>query len=62
MFCDGYVDTFVSVWNTLLAFVGGLGTNPYIPFFGSHVPEYMEKANIRFLTDTMGYTMEPREI
>jgi len=61
MFCDGYIDTFVSVWNTLLAFIGGLGTNPYLPIIGSHVPEYMEKANIKFLNDTMGYNMELRE-
>ena len=62
MFCDGYVDTFVSVFNAVLAFVGGLGTNPYIPFFGSHVPEYMEKANLKFLNDTIGYDMKPRPI
>lgn len=62
MFCEGYVDTFLSVFNTVLAFVGGLGTNPDIPFFGSHVPEYMEKANIKFLNHTMGYNMEARTI
>jgi hypothetical protein len=45
MFCDGYIDTFI----------GGLGTNPDIPFFGSHVPEYMENANLHFLNETMGY-------
>ncbi|CDW80089.1 UNKNOWN [Stylonychia lemnae] len=60
MFCDGYVDTFISVFNTVLAFVGGLGTNPYIPIFGSHVPEYMEKANLKFLNDTIGYDMQLR--
>lgn len=62
MFCDGYVDTFISVFNTLLAFVGGLGTNPYLPIIGSHVPEYMEKTNIKFLNDTMGYNMEVRSV
>jgi len=61
MFCDGYVDTFISVFNTVLAFVGGLGTNPYIPIFGSHVPEYMEEANLKFLNETMGYQLEKRE-
>jgi hypothetical protein len=25
MFCDGYVDTFISAFKTLLCFVGGLG-------------------------------------
>lgn len=62
MFCDGYIDTFISVWNTVLAFLGGLGTNPYLPYIGSHVPEYMEKANINFLNQTMGYDMEVRDI
>jgi hypothetical protein len=62
MFCDGYVDTFVSVWNTLLAFVGGVGTNPYLPIIGSHVPDYMVNANLKFLNDTMGYQMEKRTI
>jgi len=62
MFCDGYVDTFISVFNTVLAFVGGLGTDPNVPFWGSHVPEYMEKANVKFLNDTMGYVMDVRPV
>ena len=49
MFCDGYIDTFISAFKTLLAFLGGIGTNPYLPIIGSHVPEYMEKANLEFL-------------
>jgi hypothetical protein len=62
MFCDGYIDTFLSVFHTALAFIGGIGTNPWIPYIGSHVPEYMEKANIAFLKNTMGYEMQEREI
>jgi hypothetical protein len=62
MFCEGYIDTFLSVWHFLLAFVGGLGTNPYLPIIGSHVPEYMEKTNIKFLKDSMGYEMEVRNV
>lgn len=54
MFCAGYVDTFVSALNTVLAFAGGLGTDPDVPIFGSHVPEYMEKANLEFLKGLMG--------
>lgn len=49
MFCEGYIDTFISALNTVLAFVGGLGTNPYLPIIGSHVPEYMEVRNVQFL-------------
>lgn len=62
MFCEGYIDTFISVFNTALAFIGGLGTNPYLPIIGSHVPEYMVQANLKFLKNTMGYEMQPREI
>lgn len=46
MFCAGYVDTFISVFHSVEAFLGGLGTDPTIPVFGSHVPAYMEKANV----------------
>jgi hypothetical protein len=60
MFCDGYVDTFISAWHTVICFLGGLGPNPYIPIFGSHVPEYMEKANVNFLSEVMNYTLEVR--
>jgi hypothetical protein len=62
MFCDGYIDTFISAFNTIKAFVGGLGTNPYLPIIGSHVPEYMEKTNLKFLYDSMNYTLEKRTI
>lgn len=43
MFCEGYIDTFISVFKTLLAFVGGLSTDPNLPIIGSHVPWYMEE-------------------
>lgn len=63
MFCDGYVDTFMAVFNTMLAFVGGMGIDPNAgPLWGSHIPEYMEKENVKFLNDTMGYELIPREI
>lgn len=45
MFCDGYSDTIISVYNSLLCFLGGLGTDPNDPIWGSHVPDYMENAN-----------------
>jgi hypothetical protein len=62
MFCTGYVDVFASVWKTLLAFVGGLSPDPDLPIIGSHVPPYMEAANLEFLNTTMGYNPEIREI
>ena len=46
MFCDGYADTLISVYNSALCFLGGLGTDPNEPIFGSHVPDYMEKGNV----------------
>lgn len=61
MFCDGYADTFLSVYNTALAFVGGLGTDPNVPIYGSHVPDYMEDANVKFLSSLMGYNLTMRE-
>lgn len=61
MFCDGYVDTFISVYNTAMCFFGGLGTDPNQPIYGSHVPDYMEKANVQFLAEMMGYNLTVRE-
>ena len=61
MFCDGYVDTFISAYNTVLCFLGGLGTDPNDPIYGSHVPDYMEKANVQFLLELMGYNLTVRE-
>jgi hypothetical protein len=62
MFCDGYVDTFTSVYNTVLCFYGGLGTDPNDPIYGSHVPEYMEAENVKFISELMGYNLTVREI
>ncbi len=62
LFCDGYTDTFVSVYNTVLAFYGGLGTDPNgDAVHGSHVPDYMEAANVKFLSELMGYNLTVRE-
>jgi hypothetical protein len=62
MFCGGYVDTFISVFKTVLAFVGGLSDDPNYPIIGSHVPWYMEHENLVFLNETMGYDMVKRTI
>ena len=56
MMCDGFVDTFISAFKTLLAFAGGLSADPTKgPVLGSHVPAYMEKANVDFLNNTMNW-------
>ena len=59
-FCHGVVNEFVSVFNTLKLFLGGIGSNPKYPIIGSHVPKYMEKANVKFLEESMGWKMEKR--
>ena len=61
LFCDGFTDAFISAFKMVLCFAGGLGPDPNIPIFGSHVPEYMEKANIDFIQKAMGIKMEVRE-
>lgn len=50
-----------SVWVSLQAFVGGLTVDPNRPgMFGSHVPPYMEKANVAFMHEAMGYDLVAR--
>jgi hypothetical protein len=60
LFCDGIVDEMASLINTMLLYMGGLTTNPNLPIIGSHVPEYMEKANVAFINESMGWSMETR--
>jgi hypothetical protein len=62
LFCHGVVDSFVSVFNTVKLFLGGLGANPKWPVIGSHVPEYMEKANVHFIKEAIGWDMEKRDV
>jgi hypothetical protein len=62
MMCEGYADTFISVLNSVLAFLGGISTDPTKPIAGSHVPPYMEKENVKFLANTMNYQLQEREI
>lgn len=61
MFCEGILHSMESVFRSLTAFIGGLTTHPRIPIIGSHVPKYMEKANVEFLGEAMGYKLEERE-
>ena len=61
MFCHGVADTFISFFNTMKLFVGGLSTDPRWPIIGSHVPAYMEKANVKFLKNYLGWDMKERK-
>lgn len=58
--CDGVKDLFVSLFNLVKCFVGGISDHPKIPFIGSHVPKYMEEANVTFLHEAMGVDLEER--
>ena len=60
MFCAGISHEFISVFNTMKLFIGGLGDNPKYPIIGSHVPKYMEKANVKFIEETIGWKMQKR--
>jgi len=61
-FCGGFKDTFLSVFHTLEAFIGGLSLHPNVPIVGSHTPPYMEKANLNFIEAGMGFRPEERSI
>lgn len=62
IFCEGYIDTFVSTLKTLKMFLGGLSKNPYLPIIGSHVPHYMEVENKKFIKENLGWELEERHI
>lgn len=63
MFCEGIKDELESVLRTVSLFLGGMSLNPDPSkyFNSSFVPEYMAEANVRFLSNSMGYTMEKRK-
>ncbi len=60
-FCSNLWTMFRSLLKTVKLFLGGLGSNPNIPFFGSHVPSWMVEANLDFLKQNLGWTYERRE-
>ena len=58
-FC-GNIDEIESLWNFAKFFLGGLSYHPSWPIIGSHVPEYMDKANVAFLKESMGIKLKKR--
>jgi hypothetical protein len=36
-------------------FVGGLGTNPDLPFFGAKTPYYQQRLNVKFIEESTGF-------
>jgi len=61
MFCHSIHDEFISVFNTMKLFMGSFSSDPKWPIIGSHIPGYMERANVKFLEHAMGWKMEPRK-
>lgn len=60
--CDGAIEMIKSLANMAKMFIGGISAHPNIPVVGSHVPPYMEEANVKFLHEAMQYDLEPRSI
>ena len=58
--CDSLGNIFPDIFKTLLLFVGGLSSNPHLPFIGSHTPFWMVKANIEFIKHATGYEWKKR--
>jgi hypothetical protein len=48
------------VIQTLKSFIGGLGLHGKVPIFESHVPEYMQKANLEFMKWAVGVDFDER--
>jgi hypothetical protein len=59
-FCQGFWTSFRSFLKSLTLFLGGFSTNPKLPIIGSHVPKYMEEANIKFLEEFINFPQIPR--
>merc|ERR1719223_1146471 len=61
-FWENVIQDIESIFNTMKAFLGGITDHPHIPIIGSHVPPYMEKANVEFLKEAIGVELEERPI
>lgn len=61
-FCQGIKQAIVSLFDTVKLFVGGISSEPntWISFFSSHIPQYMEDANLRFLEDVGEFKFKKR--
>ena len=51
-FCEGIVSEIESLWNFAKCFLGGLSDHTKWPVIGTHVPPYMENANVEFLSQS----------
>lgn len=62
-FCQGFLSTAHSLLMTLQLYLGGFGDDPNskLPFMRPKVPEYMEKANVEFLSRYVNNKLNKRE-
>lgn len=56
--CDDMSNWPKSAWMTIKLFFGGLGLNPYVPIFGSKIPEYQLAANLDWISGSAGYELQ----
>jgi hypothetical protein len=59
--CDKVIHFLPDVIRTAELFVGGIGSNPKIPFFGSKTPKYQQRLNVKFIEDATGFKWKPRK-
>lgn len=61
-FCSNFFETMKSFGQSLLLYLGGMGSNPksLLPFLRPNVPKYMENANVDFMNDYVGFKQIPR--
>jgi len=61
-FCDSPLNLIYDIYKTLTMVLGGLGTNPYIPIFGSKPMSYQVKNSIQFIKEATGYEWKQRPV
>ena len=55
MSCEDLADWPKSLFMSLKLYIGGMGLNPYVPIFGSKIPEYQFSANLDWIKGATGY-------
>ena len=60
-FCDSIINIIPDLIMTAELFIGGLGLNPNIPFFGSHVPMHQQELNVEFVKRATGFQWKKRK-
>jgi hypothetical protein len=60
-FCDSMINIIPDLIMTAELFLGGLGLNPNIPFFGSKVPMHMQELNVEFVKRATGFQWKKRK-